>query len=116
MTVWDHGLHFFAYDDNNPLESLKKFILGELPDLDAASKKEPTKRKNESRSGLPTKKTKTDLTAIIENQEKLKNCRQNFLDSIPEKQGLGNSLINNPILDKAGKFKEIMSKPDDRNW
>ena len=53
--------HFFAYDDNNPLESLKKFILGELPDLDVTSKKEPTKRKSESRSELGTKKTKADL-------------------------------------------------------
>ena len=78
--------HFFAYDNTTPLESLKKFIIGELPDLHVTSKKEPTKQKSESRSGLSTKKTKTDLTAITENQEKLKNCRQTFLDSIPKKQ------------------------------
>ena len=82
---------------------------GELPDLDVTLKKESMKCKSQSRSGLSIEKSKTDMTVINENQEKLKNCRQNFLDSIPKKQGLGNCFINNPILDKAEKFKEIMS-------
>ena len=44
-----------------------------------------------------------------ENQQKLKDCRQKFLESIPKKQGLGEHLIDNPILDKAEKFRETMS-------
>ena len=64
--------YFFDYDQNAQLECLKKFMLGELPDLNVTSKSKPTKRKSESRSGLSTKKTKTDFTAITENQEKLK--------------------------------------------
>ena len=76
------GDFFFEHDKKTPLESLKMFIKGELPELDVTLKKEPIKRKSESRSGLQTKKSKTDLEAINENQEKLKNCRRNFLDSI----------------------------------
>ena len=102
---------FFDLDKNTPLESLKKFIRGELPELDVTLKVEPTKRKSESRSGLNTKKAKTDLATVNENQENLKNCRKMFLDSIAKKQGLGEHLIDNPILDKAVKYKEIMT-----NW
>ena len=42
-------------------------------------------------------------------QEKLRNCRQIFLDSISVKQGLGKHLVDNPIIDKVTKFKETMS-------
>ena len=44
-----------------------------------------------------------------ENQQKLKDCRQKFLESIPKKQGLGEHLFDNPILDKATKVQETMS-------
>ena len=47
--------YFFVYDKNDPLESLKKFITGELPELDVTLKKEQNKRKSESRSGLSAK-------------------------------------------------------------
>ena len=46
-----------------------------------------------------------------ESQERLKSKRKKFLDSISKKQGLGDCLIDNSIMDKATKFKEIMS-----NW
>ena len=73
--------------------------------------KEPTKRKSESRPGNNSKKPKTDLESVNENQEKLKSNRKKFLNSISKKQGLGECLIDNPILDKATKFRKIMS-----NW
>ena len=79
---------------------------GELPELDTTLSKEPTKRKSEARYGFMTKKSKTDLASINENQEKLKNCRQMYLDSISKKQGLGNHLVDNPIVDKITKFRK----------
>ena len=83
---------------------------GELPELDVTlQKKEPTKRKCESRPGLQNKKSKIDIATMNENQEKLKDCRRTFLDSISKKHGLSKSLIDNPILEKTTKFREIMS-------
>ena len=38
-----------------------------------------------------------DTSTVNENQEKLKNCRKAFLESIPKKQGLSQHLIDNPI-------------------
>ena len=58
---------------------------------------------------MQTKKPKTDLDTINENQETLRNCRQTFLESISLKHGLGNHLVDNPIIDKVTKFKETMS-------
>ena len=39
------GEYFFNFDNTTPLESLQKFIKGELPELDVTFKKEPIKRK-----------------------------------------------------------------------
>ena len=103
--------YFFNHDKDAPLESFQKIIKGELPELDVTLKKDSNKRKSELRPGLKTKKSKTDSKVIDENQEKLKKCRQTFLDSITKKQGLGNHLVDNPIIDKVTKFKETMS-----NW
>ena len=103
--------YFFNYDKKTPLESLKKFMKGELPELDVTLKKEATKRKSESRPGINSKKPKSDLESVNENQERLKGKRKTFLDSISKKEGLGKCLIDNPILDKATKFRKIMS-----NW
>ena len=114
------GHYFFDHDKNKPLESLQKFMKGELPELDVTLKKEATKRKSESRPGiyskkpksdLHSKKPKSDLDSVNENQENLKGKRKTFLDSISKKEGLGKCLIDNPILDKATKFRKIMS-----NW
>ena len=80
-------VNFFYHDQNTPLENFQKLIRGELPELEVTLMREPNKRKIDSRSGLQTKKSKTDLAAIDENQEKLKNCKQMFLDSIPKKEG-----------------------------
>ena len=102
---------FFDYDKHAPLESLQKFMKDELPELDLSLKKEPNKRKSESRAGQHSKKSKTDSAPVNENQEKLKDKRKALLDSIPKKQGFGQSLIDNPIIDKATRFREIMS-----NW
>ena len=112
------GNYFFNHDRNSPLQSLQKFMKGELPELDVTLKKEATKRKSESRPGiyskkpksdLHSKKPKSDLDSVNENQENLKGKRKTFLDSISKKQGLGECLIDNPIFDKATGFREIMS-------
>ena len=50
--------YFFDYNKNAPLESLKSFIKGEPPELDVTLKKEPNKRKSESRSGIQSKNLK----------------------------------------------------------
>ena len=51
---------FFKHDNNSPLDTLKKFIKGELPELDVTLKNDPKKRKSESRPGLNTKRPKNE--------------------------------------------------------
>ena len=105
------GDFFFKYDKSMPLESLTKFMRGELPEIDVTLKKETSKRNIESKSGLQSKKNKTDKAVVAENHEKLKEKRQQFLKTIQNKQGLGQHLIDNPIIEKADNFREIMA-----NW
>ena len=103
--------YFFDYDKDTPLDTFKKFMKDELPELNVSLLKDSMKRKSESRAGLQAKNLKSDSTTITENQKNLKNCRQNFLDCTSKKQGLGEHLVSNPIIKKVTNFKEIMS-----NW
>ena len=48
---------FFDHDKEASLKCLKKFMKGELPDLDVTLKPEYNERKSESRAGLNNKKT-----------------------------------------------------------
>ena len=101
--------YFFKYEKSTPLESFKKFTKGKITDLEVTLKKQPSKRKSESAPGIGTKKSKIDLDTINENQEKLKTSKKAFLEAIAKKEGLSQHLIDNPVIEKASKFKEIMS-------
>ena len=101
---------FFDIDQISPLKSLKKFLNGELPELDATQKKEPTKRKSEGGSGPSAKKAKLNLEEVKENQEKLKKIRKTCLESVAKKESPSSFYVDNPIIEAGVKFKEEMSK------
>ena len=67
----------FDFDQTTPpLETLEKFLRGELPELDADKKKEASKRKSGADYGPAAKKANFEPNKVSENQEKLKTCRQ----------------------------------------
>ena len=106
----------FDFDQTTPpLETLEKFLRGELPELDANKKKEASKRKSGTDYGPAAKKANFEPKKVSENQEKLKVCRQQYLDTLAEKKNIGTFLMDNPIIEAGKKFKEIMSdwKPED---
>ena len=62
-------------------------------------------------SSCSSKKKKTDDEKVEENQEKLKELRKIWLDSLSKKEDLSKFLQDNLILEAGLKVKEVMA-----NW
>ena len=62
--------YFFDIDKTSALDTLKKFINGDLPEHDV-SKKPSTKRKSDATSGPSEKRTKLEQGEVEKNQETL---------------------------------------------
>ena len=119
MRKWIGAVFSFKYR-SSPLDYLKKFIRDELPEYFVNLKKDTSKRKSgadseqlakKTRIEIQPKKTRIEIQEVTETQEQLKACRKKLLQSIAEKEGLGDFLIGNPIIEAGKRFHEIME-----NW
>ena len=110
MRKWIGKVFSFKYR-SSPLDYLKKFIRDELPEYFGNLKKDASKRKSGADSEQLAKKTRIEIQQVTETQEQLRACPKKLLLSIAEKEGLGDFLIGNPIIEAGTRFHEIME-----NW